>query len=141
MLRVLIVTAAALLFSTNMLGQEKQKMSISFHCQCDDQVGRQYATYFRDALAQSPRYEEAHSDQTKDLNGKVTSAVFVVSIVSVDESSTNPGKSSSFSLVLTLGGDSFISQYVQNCGINAVKNCASDGLSFVDGKIQGWLGS
>ena len=101
--------AALLLFSMSMSGQEKHKILISFHCKCDDQVGRQYATYFRDALAQSPRYEETHSDQTKDSNGKVTSLAYVVSIVSVDESATNTGKSSSFSLVLTIGSDLYIS--------------------------------
>ena len=109
------------------------KMNVFFTCQCDDPVGSEFATAFRDLLATSPRFQEVSNPETKDENGKVKSLAITVKVVSVDDKS--PGSTGGVATALStvvLIRDVYFNQQVQTCGRNVVKECAAATLAFVD---------
>lgn len=63
-------------------------------------------------------------------------------LVSIDNSTSSPGNSSSLAIVVALDSDQLphlgylLTAYVQNCGTTKSKECARDILALVDKEIE-----
>ena len=130
-MRISAFLAMLVLMPLNVLAQTP-RTKIYLSCQCDDTVGQLFATAFRDAVAQSLRYEMTSSL----IEGKVEEARFnwALSVVSLDPSVGKVGKSTVMSLVV-IEGFEYFTQSVQICDAVKVKDCADYALSFIDDVI------
>lgn len=113
-----------------------QKIPVHFQCTCSDVVGQLYATAFRDAIATSPRYQEAATAEEKGEKGEETKYNWQVRVVSIDPSKESDGNTTALSVVILIGDSVYLSQIVQTCGRNKAAVCAADTFSSLDGAIH-----
>lgn len=117
--------------------QEPSKIPVFVDCTCDDAVGALYATALRDAIANSPRYTEApgyYRTGPAPKRDKIRN--WSISVVAMDDDSQNPGHSSALSVVILLGPDLFIQQFVQVCGRERAATCAARTLADLDNQVH-----
>jgi hypothetical protein len=115
--------------------QSPHKTGVKINCECADATGILYASALRDAVAESPRYEEVTISESKDRNGKIVSN-WQLNIVSLDPSDDSSGKSAVLAVVVLLGDEHYAGQMAQSCGYSAVNRCAVRTLSYLDSVIH-----
>jgi hypothetical protein len=109
----------------------QHRAHVVFECKCNDDVGRLYATAFRDVLAKSPRFIEAY--QSREDYGSVKAVLNLkVVAVSLDPSNDNPGGYTALSVVILLGDSMYLTQTTLFCSKAGVEHCASSTLADVD---------
>lgn len=131
-----VLVLCFLLVSLPTFAQQKPKIKVVFECSCDDPVGSLFATAFRDALANSPRYIETDKAEIKDSAGKTVEFHFKISVVSVDGGTSNSGISTALSDVFLVGDNFYLNNMVQSCGRDRIALCAASLLSSLDGIIN-----
>jgi hypothetical protein len=109
-----------------------EKTKVKIDCTCNDAVGARFATALRDVVASSPRYVET---PLSNEPGKDAPWHWVISIVSVDGELNNPNVSTALSIVILVGDDIFMSQFVQVCGSEKIKDCAAHTFASFDAEV------
>ncbi len=118
--------------------QEPKRIKVVFECQCDDDVGRLYATAFRDLLASSPRFVEATNSAEVDSNGAIIDFNWKVVVVSIDPSDNKRGDRTAMSVVFLRGNSTFVTSLVQTAGRLRVEDAARSALSHLDSEVHAW---
>lgn len=131
-----IALLSLLLLTAHAQPQAKAKAKIYVECTCDDPVATLYATALRDAIANSPRYVEAEASESPGKDGKGSDPNWVLSIVSIDDSTSVADVSTALSVVMKVGDNFFLTHWIQVCGRDKVAYCASQTLANFDSKIH-----
>lgn len=111
--------------------QPSRKIPVIISCNCEDEIGRRFASAIRDLLASSPRYYLV--DDTA-ANRKSSFSISLVSLVTDKDTSDQP-IADAFSTVFLVNGY-FLDQAVQTCGRDKVESCTKSTLSDLDSIIE-----
>ncbi|MCU1252169.1 MAG: hypothetical protein JWQ49_5198 [Edaphobacter sp.] len=126
---VLAILIAATLRPSSVAAQiaPAKKIPIYLTCTCDDPVSQQVASALRDKLTNSPRYTE-----TKDSVGETTRHLRVLSLDPERGGPYDNHGRTVLSSVVTIGPNSYITNWVEICGSLRIDSCASGLISSID---------
>jgi hypothetical protein len=108
-------------------GGDPERVPIYFRCQCNDTVGGNIETAFRDRHATSPRYEERDDPQWQGLHLK---------LISIDPSREDDGTRTIYTGILLRGNDYYVTSEVQICGADRVQDCVSSLMALLDNGVH-----
>jgi hypothetical protein len=97
------------------------RVPVAFVCLCEDILGKQYASLFRDALARSVRYVGVPATAKDEVYH------WKIRMVTV------PGSSDSLAISVTVTFDEYYSgAFAQSCGSKRLEECVSDVMAEFD---------
>jgi hypothetical protein len=107
------------------------RLKVAFDCTCSDKTGSLFATAFRDALANSPRYIEGQSSEKYE--GKT---IYNLKVSAVSVSLDDQGDSAAIAETFLIGDTYYVNTLIQTCIAPKAKSCADGLLAMLDAEVH-----